>query len=215
MTSLTGLPNRSLLQEHLIKAKQESGATVALLFLDLDRFKAVNDTMGHAAGDMLLVEVARRLVAVVPPRNMVARLGGDEFVVLCRRMSPQAVDSLAETIRKTIEAPFELAGRAFHISASIGIALSECSGNLDLVQAADMAMYSAKQHGGNRGITFEPSMFDHAAQQLELEHDLRRALSGGSEFVLLYQPVLGLSAPNMTALVGFEALVRWRHPRHA
>ncbi len=212
--SLTGLPNRSRLQERLAEAKQEPEVMAALLFLDLDRFKAVNDTMGHAAGDVLLVEVARRLVAVAPPGNMVARLGGDEFVVLCRWMSPQAVGGLVEAIRKTIEAPFDLAGRPFHISVSIGIALSECSGNLDLVQAADMAMYSAKQRGGNRGITFEPSMFDHAAQQLELEHDLRRALSGGSEFALLYQPVLGISAPNITALVGFEALVRWRHPRH-
>ena len=211
---LTGLPNRILLQERLAEARQAAGPTAALLFLDLDRFKAVNDTMGHAAGDLMLVEVARRLMIVAAPGNMVARLGGDEFVVLCRRISPQAVAGLAEAIRKTIEAPFELADRLFHISVSIGISTSDCSGNLDLIQAADLAMYSAKQSGGNQVIAFEPSHFDRVAQQLELDHDLRRALSGGDELVLLYQPIFASTTPGTTTLVGFEALVRWRHPQH-
>jgi len=210
--TLTGLPNRRQLKERLAEAGRTRESNTALMFLDLDRFKAVNDTKGHAAGDALLVEVGLRLLKVVGPRNMVARIGGDEFVVLCDGLSVREVANLGEEIRKSIEAPFVLSGRPFHISVSIGTALGDQSGNIDLIQAADMAMYAAKQGGGNRGITFDKSLFEHAAEQLEMEQELRRALSTEGELTLLYQPVLRMTSAHKSRLIGFEALVRWRHP---
>ena len=210
---LTGLPNRSLLLDRLADSQQTPGAAAALLFLDLDRFKAVNDTMGHAAGDALLVEVARRLLAAVGPQNLVARLGGDEFVVLCRGLDRDVLDDLGEqVVRQTIEAPFEILGRSCNISVSIGIAVAGQSGRLDLIQAADMAMYAAKQRGGNRGMMFQQSLFDRAAARFELDQDLREALRGDDQFVLQYQPLFKITGAAKK-LVGFEALVRWRHPR--
>ena len=149
--ALTGLPNRSLLEDRLSEiARSAERNDTALLFLDLDRFKAVNDTMGHAAGDALLIEVARRLTEAIGADQLAARLGGDEFVVLCQGLDADAVAALGETIRSAIEAPFQIMGRACHISVSIGIATSHLAGGLDLVRAADMAMYAAKQNGGNR-----------------------------------------------------------------
>ncbi len=130
-----------------------------MLFLDLDnRFKAVNDTMGHAAGDALLIEVARRLVGAAGPNHVTARLGGDEFVVLCRGLHQDAIADLSERIRAAIEAPYEIAGHPCSISASIGIAVADQIGSLDLVTAADTAMYAAKQGGGNRGVLFDASL---------------------------------------------------------
>lgn len=210
--SLTGLPNRSLLENSMQDARPHTGAVAAVLFLDLDRFKAVNDTMGHAAGDALLVEVAKRLLAAAGAENMAARLGGDEFVVLCRGQRPEEVAELGERIRRSIEAPFSINGRECHISASIGIAVADQSGGLDLVQAADMAMYAAKQHGGNRRMMFKSSLYDEAARKFEIDHDLREALSSGDQFSLLYQPLFKIASGART-LVGFEALLRWRHPR--
>jgi diguanylate cyclase (GGDEF)-like protein len=211
--SLTGLPNRSLLQDKLKQAESEPEVSAALLFLDLDGFKAVNDTMGHATGDALLAEVARRLLAVAGPEAMPTRLGGDEFVVLCRQLDTDAVARLAERIRQAIAAPFGIAGRSVHISASIGIAVDDQSGKLGLVRAADMAMYAAKRGGGNRSVIYEPSQFDHATWQFDLEHDMREALSRGEQFALLYQPLFHIAA-GRRCLTGVEALVRWRHPRH-
>jgi diguanylate cyclase (GGDEF)-like protein len=210
---LTGLPNRGLLQERLTDANGGSRSGAALLFLDLDRFKSVNDTLDHAAGDALLVEVARRLVSITAPDKLTARLGGDEFVVLGFGLQSAALASLAERIREAIEAPFQIAGQLCHISVSIGIATAATSGDLDLVRAADMAMYAAKHDGGNRGVSFDHSLLDRAAQRFELEQDMRSALSAGDQFNLLYQPLFGVS--NGTKwLAGFEALIRWRHPRH-
>ena len=211
--SLTGLPNRSLLQERLAAALREPATSPALLFLDLDRFKAVNDTMGHAAGDALLIEVARRLVGAAGTDHVTARLGGDEFVVLCRGLHQQAIADLSERIRIAIEAPYEIAGRPCNISASIGIAIADQVGGLDLVGAADVAMYAAKHGGGNRGVVFDLSLSDLALQQVELDDDLREALSAGDQFELLYQPLFRINS-GMRCLVGFEALSRWRHPRH-
>jgi diguanylate cyclase (GGDEF)-like protein len=211
--SLTGLPNRSLLRERLEEAATDPRADATLLFLDLDRFKMVNDTMGHAAGDALLVEVARRLTEAAGPEQLTARLGGDEFVVLCHGLEQSAIATLGETIRSALEAPFEILGRTCHISASIGIASASRAGDLDLVRAADMAMYAAKQRGGNAGVTFEAALFDHAAQQFEFDHELREALRGGDQLSLLYQPIFAV-ASGSTRLIGFEALSRWRHPRH-
>ena len=211
--ALTGLPNRSLLQDRLAEVQRTNGTAVALLFLDLDRFKAVNDAMGHAAGDALLVEVARRLLASVGPEDLVARLGGDEFVVLCRALDRNALVQLGERIRKAIEGPFEVFGKACNISVSIGIAVANQSDGLDLVQAADMAMYAAKKCGGNRGMVFDRSLFDHTAAQFELDQDLREALRDNDQFALQYQPLFRITG-GIKRLVGFEALVRWRHPRH-
>jgi diguanylate cyclase (GGDEF)-like protein len=209
--ALTGLPNRSLLQERLAELEREAGAGAALLFLDLDRFKAVNDTMGHAAGDALLIEVARRLVTAAGPENLVARLGGDEFVMLCKGLDRDALIGIAERIRQAIDTPFEIAGNVCHIAASIGIAMADQLDG-DLVRAADMAMYAAKQCGGNRGMVYEPTLHDHAARQFQLDRELREALSGDDQLVLLYQPLFSI-ASGRRKLVGFEALLRWHHPR--
>ncbi len=214
---LTRLANRSLLQERLESHDGEGRPPTALVFLDLDRFKMVNDTMGHDAGDALLVEVAGRLVAVTGPVHLVTRLGGDEFVVLCYGLPQEAVVHLAERVRQAMVTPFAIMGRPCHISASIGIVLADHAGGLDLVRAADMAMYSAKQAGGNRGVVFQPALFDSAAQQFELEGDMRDALRDGDQFVMLYQPLfrLGVDRDEQRGrvLAGFEALLRWRHPR--
>jgi diguanylate cyclase (GGDEF)-like protein len=209
---LTGLPNRSLLQDRLADAHHTPGTAAALLFLDLDRFKAVNDTMGHAAGDALLIEVAQRLLAAAGPDNLVARLGGDEFVILCRGLDRDALDDLGERVRQVIEAPFEVLGRSCNISVSTGIAVAGQSGGLDLIQAADMAMYAAKKRGGNRGMMFHLSLFDRAAAQFQLDQDLREALRSDDQFLLQYQPLFKITGAARH-LVGFEALVRWRHPR--
>jgi diguanylate cyclase (GGDEF)-like protein len=209
---LTGLPNRRLLEDWLAEAQREAGTDTAVLFLDIDRFKAVNDMMGHAAGDALLVEVARRLRAAACPGSKPARLGGDEFIVLCRGLDRDAVAELGERIRQAMEAPVQIAGRLCHVSTSIGIAVAGQSGGLDLIQAADMAMYVAKRHGGNRAKVFELSLYDHAAHEFELDRDLREALSTGDRFRLLYQPMFGI-AGGPRKLAGFEALLRWRRPR--
>jgi len=211
--SLTGLPNRRLLEDWLAEALRDTGTGAAVLFLDIDRFKAVNDTMGHAAGDTLLAEIARRLRDTACPGSQPARLGGDEFVVLCRGLEPDAVAKLGEQIRLAIERPFRIARRLCHVSASIGIAVADQAGGLDLIQAADMAMYVAKRHGGNQAKVFESSLYDLAARQFELDRDLHEALSkGGDQFRLLYQPLLRITG-GTRGLVGFEALVRWRRPR--
>ena len=178
--SLTGLPNRGLLLERLAEPGHEAGT--ALLFLDLDRFKAVNDTWGHAAGDSLLIEVARRLLAASGPENLAARLGGDEFVVLCRGLDRQALVEVSERIRQAIELPFQINGQSCHVSTSIGIAMADQLGG-DLVRAADMAMYAAKQCGGNRGMVYEPALHDRAAGQFELDRELREALGSDDQLV--------------------------------
>nr|WP_321984635.1 EAL domain-containing protein [uncultured Lichenicoccus sp.] len=208
---LTHLANRSLLQERLDAPNREGRPATALVFLDLDRFKTVNDTLGHDAGDALLIEVAARLLAISGPAHLVTRLGGDEFVVLCYGLRQEAVVHLAERVRQAMVTPFEIMGRLCHISASLGIVLADHAGGLDLVRAADMAMYSAKQAGGNRNVVFESSLFDRAAQQFELEGDMREALRDGDQLVMLYQPLFRLGAGRRT-LAGFEALLRWRHP---
>jgi diguanylate cyclase (GGDEF)-like protein len=208
--TLTGLPNRSLLEERL---RDETDTDQALLFLDLDGFKAVNDTMGHPCGDALLIEVARRITEVTGPESLAVRLGGDEFVVLCMGLEPEAVAALAERIRRSIEIPIVIAGRSCRVLSSIGIAIAGLTGNLDLVRAADIAMYAAKQAGGNRAVLFEPSLYDRASLRFELEEDMRDALRREDEFVLLYQPLFGITSRGRR-LAGFEALVRWRHPRH-
>ena len=214
--SLTGLPNRRLLQSSMEESGgQHEGVSPGLLFLDLDRFKLVNDTLGHAAGDALLVQVAGRLVAIVGatagPETLVARLGGDEFVVLCHGLEREALTALGEQLRKVIETPFDIAGQSCNISVSIGIACADELGGLDLVRAADMAMYAAKKSGGNRGLLFQPTLYDRAARRFELEHDLREALGRDDQLLLVYQPIF--DALPGRQVMGFEARLRWQHPR--
>jgi diguanylate cyclase (GGDEF)-like protein len=211
---LTGLPNRRRLLDRLDEVAKQciDGPPMAVMFLDLDRFKAINDTMGHAAGDTLLIEVARRLGETVGPGDLVARLGGDEFVLLCFGHDMPAIHVLSESIRHSIEQPFDLAGRPAHISVSIGIAFDDHIGSLDLIQAADIAMYEAKQNGGNRSARFEQALHDQAVHKFELDHDLREAVGNSDQFLLMFQPIFDIAA-EAPVLRGFEALLRWQHPR--
>ncbi|UAJ12605.1 bifunctional diguanylate cyclase/phosphodiesterase [Glacieibacterium megasporae] len=211
---LTGLANRRRMEERLREMSTDStdSSKVSVLFLDLDRFKAVNDSVGHAAGDMLLIQVAERLLAVSGPRHMVSRLGGDEFVVLSQGLDESGVCDLAARILATLELPFDLNGHAAHVSASIGLAMAEAVGALDILQAADMAMYEAKQRGGNRHAIFQQAIYDHAVRKFELDHDLRKAVNETGQLMLVYQPLFSLKNADHR-LIGFEALLRWRHPR--
>jgi diguanylate cyclase (GGDEF)-like protein/PAS domain S-box-containing protein len=209
--ALTGLANRSLFTnrvEHaLVLRSQQVRAEVAVLFLDLDDFKGVNDTLGHAAGDTLLRGVGVRLRDALTPSYTVARLGGDEFAVLIEEVAgaPTAVDA-AERIVAALQAPFELEGREVFVTASVGIALGTVAD--DLLRAADVAMYRAKASGKAQYVMYAPRMAKDLVGRLELVAELRRARCE-DEFVIHYQPVVELESG---AVVGVEALVRWAHP---
>jgi diguanylate cyclase (GGDEF)-like protein len=213
--ALTGLPNRSLLMERLGQAlvrAQRGRSTVALFFVDLDRFKIVNDTLGHQAGDALLIEVANRLKVAVRPDDTVARFGGDEFVVLVEH-GPEVTFDPVRVARRLLDAvtpAFAVAGRQVSVNASVGIATS-INGEEepdDLIRDADVAMYRAKKLGPGRYEFFEPTMYHQLVERLELEADLQRAV-GNDELVLAYQPVINLETG---VIAGVEALVRWQHP---
>ncbi len=211
--ALTGLPNRGYLHELIDADLAAPGRTPALLFLDLDGFKGVNDSLGHDTGDDLLREVAARLTATVREGDTVGRLGGDEFVVLSRNSSPADAEALAERLRATVERPFDLAGRAIGLGASIGIAGTTGHRYLrstDLVRDADLAMYAAKATGRNRVHVFSPDLREAAVRRATLAGELRDALAR-DELVLHYQPVLHLPTGRCA---GVEALVRWQHPVH-
>jgi len=209
--ALTGLANRALFTnrvEHALVLR--SGAArpdVAVLFLDLDDFKAVNDTLGHAAGDTLLRGVGVRLREALSPSYTVARLGGDEFAVLIEDVAgaPSAIDA-ADRIVTALEPPFEIEGREVFVTASVGIALGTVAD--DLLRAADVAMYRAKAAGKAQYVMYAPRMGEDLVGRLELVADLRRAVCA-EEFVIHYQPVVDLES---SAVVGVEALVRWEHP---
>jgi diguanylate cyclase (GGDEF)-like protein len=209
--ALTGLPNRALFRdrlEHALARSKRRDDPVAVLFLDLDSFKRVNDSFGHAAGDQLLVAVARRLRECLRPGDTAARFGGDEFAILIEgaRDSISAI-GVAGRILLALQVPFMVHDKEVHVSASIGIATGG-KGPDDLMRNADLAMYRAKAHGKGRYELFEPEMHVAVLERLELEVDLRRATELG-EFVLHYQPVVELQSGR---IVGVEALVRWRHP---
>ncbi|HEV7300570.1 MAG TPA: EAL domain-containing protein [Tepidisphaeraceae bacterium] len=219
--SLTGLPNRARLKEQLGRLveqrKQDASFDFALLFLDFDRFKLINDSLGHAAGDQLLAEIGRRLCACMAGHRaergavMVARLGGDEFVALAEGIAtPADAAALAERLLPILSAPHLVAGRSVISTASIGIATSHNDyAEADaMLRDADAAMYHAKAAGKARYAMFDARMHRAAVVRLELENDLRRALDRG-EFVLCYQPIIGLTAGTLD---GFEALLRWNHP---
>ncbi len=212
--ALTGLPNRALFADRLTQAITQSSRQdryTALLFLDLDGFKLINDSLGHSVGDELLKHVAERLVNCVRDDDTVARLGGDEFtIILSSLKAPHDTIYVAENVLHTLSQPFLLDGRELHIGASIGITIyPDDGGNAqELVQHADTAMYHAKALGKNRYHFFTSELNARALEQLRLENDMRRGLLQG-EFSLVYQPRVQLKNSEMTSL---EALARWHHP---
>lgn len=213
--ALTGLPNRSLFRErleHSIQRAARHNEKIAILFLDLDRFKIVNDTLGHPVGDLLLKQVAIRLSEGVRESDTVARLGGDEFVVLFEDVSvPNDAATLARRLLDCFIRPFDVEGRELFLSLSIGISIYPIDG-LDtdtLIRHADIAMYRAKAAGRNGFSFFEPAMSEGAAERLRLEQELRMALAR-DELLLEYQPQVGLRNADLR---GVEVLCRWHHPR--
>ena len=212
--SLTGLPNRALFLDRLQQALDRSsreGVLHAVLFVDLDYFKIINDSLGHKAGDQLLTVVAERLRACLRPADTAARLGGDEFVVLLDNvMGVDDAISVAERITEALGVPIELGERQVVVGTSVGIALSEDHESQPdvMLRNADVAMYEAKKEGKGRYKVFDPGMIAQALRRLELENDLRRAI-GQEELRLYYQPKVLLGTGSIT---GVEALVRWEHP---
>ncbi len=214
--ALTGLPNRHRLLERLTAALQRQASqdhyNFAVLFLDLDRFKVINDSLGHLAGDQLLVVVAYKLQSVLRSVDLVARLGGDEFVILLEDITDlQAVIQAIQRIFTQLQDPFMVAGRNVYITASIGLVWGNSRYNQaeELLRDADLAMYRAKSCGRARYEIFDPEMHRQALEQLHLEHDLRQSLDN-QDFVLHYQPIVAL---DTGCLAGFEALIRWQHPQ--
>ncbi|WP_083685490.1 EAL domain-containing protein [Massilia putida] len=212
--ALTGLPNRALLSERLdraLLAARRDGLKLALLFIDLDRFKTINDSLGHLTGDHLLKEVAQRLCRVVRASDTVARLGGDEFVVLVPGVRvAEECGIVGDKIIEALAAPVEFEGRSLHISPSIGICLYPDDGAdaTSLMRKADAAMYYAKAAGRNNYQFYAEPMNAAAARHFELESRLRGALVR-EEFVLFYQPIVGVQDGRVH---GLEVLLRWRHP---
>lgn len=213
--ALTGLPNRAYFREQLARviarSKRSSGAQFALMFLDFDRFKAVNDSLGHAAGDELLVGFATRIKGVLRPTDTVARLGGDEFAVLVEDLHDDSgVLDLAKRLQETFRAPFRIQGTNITSSASIGIAFGADRYETpdDIIRDADLAMYKAKAAGKAQYAVFDSSLYDRATAELQLENELRRAIEVG-ELRVHYQPQYSL---RDRSLRGYEALVRWAHP---
>jgi diguanylate cyclase (GGDEF)-like protein/PAS domain S-box-containing protein len=213
---LTDLPDRQLFLERLGQAlkrttrRGRAGSKVAVLFVDLDNFKVVNDSLGHEMGDKLLVRVAERLWRCIRPEDTLSRFGGDEFVMLLEDVpSPRDAVRVAERIRQELRSPFVLEGRELVLRASVGIALGNgrTKSPGELLKDADTAMYRAKEEVSGYRI-FEPKMYEQALRRLKLENDIRRALEA-REFVVHYQPIVDLRTGRVW---GIEALVRWEHP---
>jgi diguanylate cyclase (GGDEF)-like protein len=233
---LTGLPNRTLfvdrLRQALTRAKRRGGR-IAVLFMDLDNFKVINDSLGHEAGDSLLMAASKRAKALFRPEDTGARLGGDEFIFLLEDTGTQDAVHVAERVLEHFRKPFVLGGHKFIITASIGIATGSPTGGnkkyaADLLRNADVAMYRAKHSGKARHAVFEEAMNTLVLERLEMEHCLRRALERG-ELKVHYQPQMLLDAQGLSRsaesravvaarvsqeprIIGVEALVRWEHP---
>ncbi|HAA31449.1 MAG TPA: hypothetical protein DCE56_31745, partial [Cyanobacteria bacterium UBA8553] len=214
--SLTGLPNRVLfmarLDQALRQAKQQNDYLFAILFLDLDRFKVVNDSIGHMVGDQLLIAIARKLERCLRSTDTVARLGGDEFTILLDAIADvEDAINIAKQIQRELRQPFYLNGHEVFTTASIGIATGHLDYDRpeDLLRDADIAMYRAKERGPAHHDVFDQEMYARAKVRLQLETDLRQALRN-REFQVHYQPIISLISGTIT---GFEALVRWYHPK--
>ncbi|MGI4945988.1 MAG: putative bifunctional diguanylate cyclase/phosphodiesterase, partial [Janthinobacterium lividum] len=211
---LTGLPNRLLFRDRLEQAvvrASRDGSQVGVLFLDLDNFKLVNDSLGHPVGDELLIQTAARLQCCIRSEDTVARLGGDEFVVVLEHLPCEAdAISVAEAIAKQFSRKFVLDGRDVMVTASVGIALGAAGEKQaeNLLRNADVAMYRAKSGGKSRYVVFDDSMHTDSLARLELENDLRRAIAEG-ELRVHYQPIVSMPSGRIE---GVEALVRWQHP---
>jgi diguanylate cyclase (GGDEF)-like protein len=215
--ALTSLPNRALLLDrlkHVIETgRRHPDQRFAVLFLDLDRFKVINDTLGHMVGDHLLAGVGQRIEACLRPGDTVARLGGDEFGVLLEEiLVPEDAILVADRILSALSRSVLVDGHDIFVTTSIGIALrrDEHERPEQLLRDADIAMYQAKQKGKNCAVVFDAAMHGDVVDRLELEADLRRAVERCDEFLLYYQPIFAL---RNRQLVGLEALLRWRHPR--
>ncbi len=216
--SVTGLANRALFKdrvEHAIERQVRDDRPVSVLFMDLDDFKTINDSLGHAAGDRMLAEVGKRVKNTLRAADTAARLGGDEFAILLEDGGEGlGAADVASRILESLDGAFHLEGKEVFVRASIGIATVDqnhdgTGGAEELLRNADVAMYMAKESGKNRYQIFEPAMHDTALKRLELKADLQRALDNG-EFILHYQPVIELETG---AISGLEALVRWQHPQ--
>lgn len=212
--SLTGLPNRSQAMQRFaetVQALASAGEAAALIFIDLDHFKDINDTLGHSSGDALLVEMARRLREQVRSSDLVARLGGDEFLIFLPGETRRAlVDALCERLARALSEPVYVNGQEARVTPSLGVSLYPQDGtDFDtLLRNADLAMYSAKERGRNATAYYEPGLSDALHRRTQLEAELRHALARG-EFLVHYQPIIDMASDSVVAA---EALVRWDHP---
>ena len=211
---LTGLPNRFLFinaLEDAIAGQHKSNSLYAVLFLDFNRFKLINDSLGHTVGDRMLVQITRRLQASLRTQDLLARLGGDEFTILIKDIENESeAISIAKRIRQSLKAPFKIGSKEIVMSASIGIVIGtpDYFSSDTVVRDADTAMYQAKKNSNSDYQVFVPEMHDNAQKVLQLEINLRKAIER-NEFCLYYQPIFSC---NSKKLVGFEALIRWNHP---
>jgi diguanylate cyclase (GGDEF)-like protein len=208
---LTGLPNRAMFTDRLDQTLAE-GNPATVLLLDLDRFKHVNDTLGHAAGDALIRDFGCRLMEIVRSSDIVARLGGDEFAVLCRDLRGQSdIEALSQRLVETVRRPFTLLGSHVFVGVSVGVSTASVgtSDRLELMRKADIALYRAKADGRDCYRLFTPAMDDAVKMRGTIEEELRTALTTGEGLVVYYQPQVSC---NNQAMVGLEALVRWQHP---